>query len=208
MFKKFLIIVLSMTSVIGGISIKGFPLFHKTRTTIKQSQVSNIKEKHIKNAETEVQSTYKNDTDKELNLLSDEKENSQNDNNIVKKQDSVSSKIEKATSGNNINKQPDTSSQLSEASTDDLGNMDTTSKVETAVFHYDRTTSIYANDNTTLLRVEYYVNNKLAYYSVVEQFDAITKSYIEKIYKCNRETNVDPLIRTDIYSNGILIKSY
>lgn len=73
---------------------------------------------------------------------------------------------------------------------------------------YDRTTSIYENDNVTLLRVEYYVNNKLTYYSVIDVFDAKTKSYIEKIYQCNLETNIDPLIRTDEYVNGNLIKSY
>ena len=46
------------------------------------------------------------------------------------------------------------------------------------------------------------------YYSVIENFNAVTKSYTEKIYKCNRETNVDPLVRTDVYANGNLIKSY
>ncbi len=34
------------------------------------------------------------------------------------------------------------------------------------------------------------------------------KSYIEKIYKCNHETDIDPLIRTDVYVNGQLTESY
>ena len=72
------------------------------------------------------------------------------------------------------------------------------------LIHYDRTTSIYANDNITLLRIEYYVNNKLTYYSSVEQFDSTTHSYIEKIY----EATTLSLIRTDMYSNGNLVKSY
>lgn len=80
--------------------------------------------------------------------------------------------------------------------------------MKTQAIQYDRTTTIYANDNITLLRVEYYLNNKLTYYSVVEQFDATTKSYIEKIYKCNLETNINPLVCTREYKNGNLIKSY
>lgn len=83
-----------------------------------------------------------------------------------------------------------------------------TLEIKVPTIFYDRTTSIYENDNVTLLRVEYYVNNKLTYYSVIDAFDAKTKSYIEKIYQCNLETNIDPLIRTDEYVNGNLIKSY
>lgn len=83
-----------------------------------------------------------------------------------------------------------------------------TLEIKVPTIFYDRTTSIYENDNVTLLRVEYYVNNKLTYYSVIDVFDATTKSYIEKIYQCNLETNIDPLIRTDEYVNGNLIKSY
>lgn len=83
-----------------------------------------------------------------------------------------------------------------------------TSKPEIPTIYYDRTTSIYANDNETLLRVEYYVDNKLNYYSAVEQFDVITNSYLEKIYRYDYETNNEILVRTDIYSNGILTNSY
>lgn len=76
------------------------------------------------------------------------------------------------------------------------------------VFDYDRTTRIYENDNVTLIRVEYYKNNKLVYYSRVEDFDVSTSSYIEKIYMFNDETNSEVLIRTDIYLNNILTESY
>lgn len=144
------------------------------------------------------------------------------------KQETTISSLEKSSNTNYTNKQEVVSSKLEESSNNATNtvansqlkdsnngvNTETNSGTNTALeekiptIHYDRTTSIYANDNITLLRIEYYANNKLTYYSVIEQFDAEAKSYIEKIYKCNRETNIDPLIRTDVYANGKLIKSY
>ncbi len=135
-----------------------------------------------------------------------EKPNNGNTNN----QEIISSKLEKQ--NNNIDESTSTDFPLNNTnSSENIENQDSTNdtlEVEIPTIYYDRTTSIYANDNVTLLRVEYYKNNKLTYYSVIEQFDVTTKSYIEKIYQCNRETNVDPLIRTDIYVNGNLTKSY
>ncbi len=70
---------------------------------------------------------------------------------------------------------------------------------------YDHTTSIYANDNETLLRVEYYdSNNKLTHYSVVSDFDSGSSSYTEKIYTYDWDTETEILQRTDIYVNGEL----
>lgn len=64
--------------------------------------------------------------------------------------------------------------------------------------HYWRTTSIYANDNVTLLRVEYYdENNNLIFYSVVTDYDSSTNSYTEDIYSRDMEH-----VRTDTYVNG------
>lgn len=133
-------------------------------------------------------------------------------NNDTNGQETISLDLEKSSNSNNTNKQTVTNSQLKDANsnvnTENKGSTNATLEVKTPTIRYDRTTSIYANDNITLLRIEYYTNNKLTYYSVIEQFDATTKSYIEKIYRCNRETNIDPLIRTDVYTNGQLVKSY
>lgn len=65
---------------------------------------------------------------------------------------------------------------------------------------YHHTTSIYDNDEKTLLRVEYYNdNNQLINYSVVTNFDSNTNSYTETIYDSNCV-----LERTDVYENGSL----
>ena len=59
---------------------------------------------------------------------------------------------------------------------------------------YDHTTSIYTNDEKTLLRVEYYNSeNKLAYYSSVEGYDNDTKSYTENIYRYDWDTQTEIL---------------
>lgn len=70
---------------------------------------------------------------------------------------------------------------------------------------YDHTTSIYTNDEKTLLRVEYYNDqNKLAYYSSIENYDNDTKSYTENIYSYDSESQTQILERTDVYVNGEL----
>lgn len=158
------------------------------------------------------------------------KSETSNPTNHINTKESTSSQTEKSNNISNQNTEVQMNTQLQEPNhTSDISrqeianpqsedqsdtnmesgsNQNTTVKVEIPTIHYDRTTSIYENDNITLLRVEYYVNNQLTYYSVVEQFDAATKSYTEKIYQCNRETNINPLVRTDIYMNGNLVKSY
>lgn len=90
---------------------------------------------------------------------------------------------------------------------DEVTTTRSTSKISLPTIHYDRTTSIYDDDKVTLLRVEYYSNNKLIYYSDIEQFDVATNSYIEKIYQWDNEKDIEVLIRTDIYSNGRLVNS-
>lgn len=202
-------------AVVGGISTKTLSMFHNARTTARMSQTSNIKENHIEDVTVDSPNVYKEDDNKDLNSLPNEKDssdNSQNNNDNTNKQEPISSKLEESSDNNDINKQIDDSSQSkdenSNVNTEEQSSTNASLEIEIPTIHYDRTTSIYANDNITLLRVEYYRNNKLTYYSVIEQFDAATKSYIEKIHQCNRETNIDPLIRTDVYVNGNLIKSY
>lgn len=84
----------------------------------------------------------------------------------------------------------------------------TNQTASSANLNYDRTTKIYADDEITLLRIEYYLNNKLVYYSRVTNFDANTKSYTEKIYQWDYSANRENLIRTDVYSGGKLVSSY
>lgn len=73
---------------------------------------------------------------------------------------------------------------------------------------YHHTTSIYDNDEKTLLRVEYYDdNNQLIKYSSVTDFDSDTNSYKENIYHYDKETESSVLERTDVYENGTLSSS-
>lgn len=66
------------------------------------------------------------------------------------------------------------------------------------------TTSIYANDGITLIRVEYYdENNNLVYYSDVIDYDSSTESYTENIYSYDEKEGRDVLKRTDTYVNGV-----
>lgn len=114
---------------------------------------------------------------------------------------------------------PKTTKRVNEATTttsiskttkrvDEVTTTNSDSKTSLPTLRYDRTTSIYDDDKVTLLRIEYYSNNKLIYYSDVEQFNAVTNSYTEKIYQWDNEKDIEILIRTDIYSNGKLVKSY
>lgn len=74
--------------------------------------------------------------------------------------------------------------------------------------NYHHTTSIYDNDEKTLLRVEYYDdNNKLIQYSSVSNFDSNTNSYTENIYHYDEENETSVLDRTDTYVNGSLSSS-
>lgn len=205
--KSKLLITFITATIVGGVSIKTLPIFYNTHTTMKKTQSSNVK-----NVTSNSKKSGKADSTKDLNSVSDSKntsDNSQDDN--TNNQKTINSKLEKSSNNSDANNQSTDSSYSKSTNNTNVGNKESTnipSEVKIPTIHYDRTTSIYANDNVTLLRVEYYLNNKLIYYSVIENFDATTKSYTEKIYQCNRETNIDPLVRTDVYVNGNLIKSY
>lgn len=74
--------------------------------------------------------------------------------------------------------------------------------------NYHHTTSIYTDDESTLLRVEYYDdNNKLVEYSSVSNYDKDTNSYTETVYKWDYENDVQVTTRTDTYVNGELTSS-
>lgn len=185
--------------VVGGIVTTTLPMFNSTQT-IQKTRTSNINKNDETNKAINPQNIQKNDTNKDTTSLSETEksnDNSQNNNDKTNQQNTKNYNLEKS---NNTNNKAVTSSPQNNTTKQTTTN----TKVTKPTLYYDRTTTIYANDNITLLRVEYYKNNKLTYYSVVEQFDANTKSYVEKIYKCNHETNIDTLIRTDVYVNGNL----
>lgn len=74
--------------------------------------------------------------------------------------------------------------------------------------NYHHTTSIYGDDKSTLIRVEYYDDqNKLFQYSDVTNFDSSTNSYTEEIYHYDEESQTEVLDRTDTYVNGVLSSS-
>lgn len=74
--------------------------------------------------------------------------------------------------------------------------------------NYHHTTSIYTDDESTLLRVEYYDdNNHLFEYSSVSDYDKNTNSYTETVYQWDEENKVSVPTRTDTYVNGELTSS-
>lgn len=233
-----LIMTFLTVGTVGSISTKALPIFYDENTIIRDSQDSNIKEvieesknehqeANYKEIETSSDTSEESSTNPPRSNTNDKKKQEVSNSNkeIIVQKEVVASQSEKI-DNNDLNKQ-ETSNELNNADKNkqdaNISNSeDTNNKINTEVestinenpevkiptIHYDRTTSIYADDNVTLLRVEYYVNNKLTYYSVVEQFNEATKSYVEKIYLCDLKTNIDPLIRTDVYEFGNLIKSY
>lgn len=71
-----------------------------------------------------------------------------------------------------------------------------------------RTVSYYTNDESTLLRVEYYDDNsKLVEYSAVTNYDKDTNSYTETVYQYDYENNVEVTTRTDTYVDGEIVSS-
>lgn len=208
MLKKNLMITLAIattaTVTIGG-SISLLSTDNKSHKTIKQSQITNFNGNYINNINEVTQSINKN-TDKKYENKNEITENKNEE--VVKETKVYSEKDLKTNNKGNNNQQEKASFESQEIENyiqkESEVNSTKTPEVIMKTIDYDRTTSIYANDNITLLRVEYYVNNKLMYYSSVEQFDSTTHSYIEKIY----EAETLSLIRTDIYSNGNLVKSY
>lgn len=233
LFKRKLIIILIATvATITIVSISTKTIFELHNAQNKKVQALNVKEKNTTEVSDDKQDIQENNT-KELELIADIEETASD--NDVNNQETINSQIEQQSNNQTANQKnnnliSENLSNSSETNKQEISNYQvenqnnqqtpnvqqvnennstsTTAEVKTQAIQYDRTTTIYANDNITLLRVEYYLNNKLTYYSVVEQFDATTKSYIEKIYKCNLETNINPLVCTREYKNGNLIKSY
>ncbi len=228
LFKRKLIITLIATvATITIVSISTKTIFELHNAQTKKVQALNVKEKNATEVSDDKQDIQENNI-KEPELIANiEEKASDND---INNQETINSKVEQQSNNqttnqknNNLisenlsnnsekNKQEINNYQVENQNNqqttnaqqvNENNNTSTTPEVKTQTIQYDRTTTIYANDNITLLRVEYYLNNKLTYYSVVEQFDATTKSYIEKIYNCNLD-----LIRTDVYKNGKLTSSY
>lgn len=225
MLRKNLLKILLVTTVVGSIAIKASSKPQEYSTHVNQSKVS-YKEKFINNVEIAIpnRATTKNiqniynqsNSDFSIEVPNTTKKVSENINENSASEVNISTEnentTEKATENINENSTSEVNTPTENESVtervDENVNTNLTPEIDHTTIYYDRTTSIYADDNKTLLRVEYYSNNKLVYYSDIEEFDIATKSYIEKIYQWNYEKNTENLIRTDIYSNGILINSY
>jgi len=206
-FKMKLIMTLVTSTAIGGVSVTTLPMIHNSNTAVKESQTSGVGESTLVDSS----SAYEKENLKDSELLADEENNSDDFQDDTNEQKSVRSEkksgsVPSTDTSETIDFQTENSN--SSINTESQSGTNTILESQVPTIRYDRTTSIYANDNVTLLRIEYYVNNSLIYYSVVEQFDATTLSYVEKIYQCNRETNINPLIRTDVYVHGNLVSSY
>lgn len=223
-FKMKLIMTFMVAVIMGDVSTKMLPMFYNDHGTVKMPQIFNIRNVMTKSKSTYQQEDLKNesslqnketssDTLQDDTMNTNKQESIYSNSEVLNQIDNIvaSSKVEEKNSINVIENSNDTVEWKEEYHNIDRENQDSTKEVlekEIPTIHYDRTTTIYDNDNVTLLRVEYYINNTLTYYSVIEQFDVTTKSYIEKIYQCNRETNIDPLVRTDVYTNGNLVTTY
>lgn len=196
MLKRNVIMSLVITVALGSVAM--FPVLSKSSTTLKQSNTSYKKENEIKKESNSDKSEKKNQSSNSISESKNSKTNLEQQQTVLKietpkKETSANTKVETSNKNQVVQKQE---------------NEVSASKPVIPTIYYDRTTSIYENDYKTLIRVEYYVNNKLTYYSRVEQFDVATTSYVEKIYKYNYETNTEELVRTDIYENAKLINSY
>lgn len=236
MFKKNLIMTFLVVAVTGSMTIKESSIFSESSTEMSykkgiinnlvlsvsnkiDSKVSNVENSNKKNANKNTKKTNKYENVKveqpnnKVITATNDTSKTENTTSVVnvEKTDTISKSDQ---SNNNENKPSsiDVNSKTESTNTsekeDKKTNTTSTSEVNLPTIYYDRTTSIYDNDNKTLLRIEYYVNNKLTYYSYIEQFDVTTRSYIEKICKWNYEKNKEVLVRTDVYSNGKLINSY
>lgn len=235
--KKKIVMSFLTVAVVGSVSVTAFSILQNSNMVSKQNDNSKIhdvtidlKETSKKDQNSNVLTDVKKTNSVSSNTKIDEsnhdvkkvenpilKQENISTNNIIPRleQENVEEKSENNKSSETIKEEVTKPSDLHENVTSTevkeaihIETENDTLEIKVPTIFYDRTTSIYENDNVTLLRVEYYVNNKLTYYSVIDAFDATMKSYIEKIYQCNLETNIDPLIRTDEYLNGNLIKSY
>lgn len=73
---------------------------------------------------------------------------------------------------------------------------------------YHHTTSIYADDDATLLRVEYLdENGKVVEYSKVTDYDKDTNSYTETVYAYDWDEEKEYVMRTNTYVDGELVSS-
>lgn len=74
---------------------------------------------------------------------------------------------------------------------------------------YGHITRIYSDEShSVLIRVEYYDDaNRLCEYSDVENYDAASNSYTEKVYRHDEATGGEVLLRTDTYVNGVRVSS-
>lgn len=192
MFKKNLILMFIVAIVMGNTITNVSSMFYKAPVIIRKSETSVNKDNYkIKNSLKSNNESNHDDTLEQISTTS----NIENINNNVNVDEQANNKT-------------DTDNTNDDKISDNQTSSITTIEPEILPIDYDRTTLIYENDNITLIRVEYYKNNKLTYYSRVEQFDASSLSYVEKIYTYDYENNVEVLVRTDMYSNGILIQSY
>lgn len=230
--KKLIIALIATVATITVIGISTKTIFNLRNAQTKKAQALNIKEKTTTDVLVDDKEKSKEENSAVVAVAEIvDTENTNNNNNTENNQEIINHQVEKQNNNQTTNPKSnnlpsENSSNNSETIKQEINNyqiensnnneqttnvqqvsennnVNTMPEAKPQTIQYDRTTTIYANDNITLLRVEYYSNNKLTYYSVVEQFDATTKSYIEKIYKCNLE-----LVRTDVYKNGNLINSY
>lgn len=73
---------------------------------------------------------------------------------------------------------------------------------------YHHTSSIYDDDDATLLRVEYLdENGKIVEYSAVTDYDKDTNSYTETVYAYDWDEEKEYVMRTDTYVDGELVSS-
>lgn len=218
MLKKKLLMMLLPSAVIGAVAIKAFPSLHEYSTDVSKSEsaykedlTEETNNEELMSSASESENTTSNTSTPVSSGITTKKEISNSDINIENKT-SVTSDTENTSSTiNSNNNQIDII--LPEENIiepiDWIPNVpaSSASKIVAPSINYDRTTSIYADDDETLIRVEYYLNNKLVYYSYVEEFNAETNSYIERICKWDYEKDTEILVLTNIYSNGIIVSS-
>lgn len=111
-----------------------------------------------------------------------------------------------SSAGGNSSYSANTSSSNSSSNTGSTGGNSNASTDSNRNYHH--TTSIYDDDDVTLLRVEYYdEKGNLSEFSQVTNYDNNTNSYTENIYHYDESSDTVVLDRTDTYVNGVLSSS-